>query len=136
MNSIPAVPKDEASLEQAIADKGLSAPRLTPDTINGTIAAVVYFTAAEGVAGCGDAHIVSTRVMDQLKLLTICVITLRNGFTVIGKSAVASAENYDAGIGRRVAYENARREIWPLEGYLLRERLMRYDLPTPTTKES
>lgn len=54
---------------------------------------------------------------------TICYITLMNGFTVTGQSACAHPDNYDEELGRKIAYDNAFREIWPLEGYLLREKL-------------
>lgn len=54
---------------------------------------------------------------------TICYITLQNGFTVTGQSACAHPDNYDAELGQKIAYDNAFREIWPLEGYMLREKL-------------
>ncbi|MBU3654436.1 MAG: GNAT family N-acetyltransferase, partial [Limnohabitans sp.] len=47
----------------------------------------------------------------------------RNGFNVIGQSAAASRENFDQEIGRSIAYGDAREKIWPLEGYLLKQRL-------------
>ena len=56
-------------------------------------------------------------------VLTICIITLRNGFTVTGESACASPENFDAEIGKKIARANAIDKIWPLEGYLLKQRL-------------
>lgn len=59
----------------------------------------------------------------QHGLLTICVITMQNGFMVHGVSAAASPENHDEEIGQRYAYENAFKQLWQLEGYLLRERL-------------
>lgn len=55
--------------------------------------------------------------------LTICVLTLENGFTVTGQSACANPANYNPEIGRKVAHDNAVKEVWPLEGYLLRQRL-------------
>jgi hypothetical protein len=56
-------------------------------------------------------------------ILTICVITMANGYMVVGHSAPASPENYNLEKGRRFAYENAFKQIWSLEGYALRERL-------------
>lgn len=56
-------------------------------------------------------------------LLTMCVIEMRNGFKFVGKSAPASPENYDLEVGKRFAYEDAVRQIWSHEGYLLRELL-------------
>ncbi|HAL1282790.1 TPA: hypothetical protein H5R18_004651, partial [Escherichia coli] len=35
----------------------------------------------------------------------------------------ASPENFDAEIGRKVARKNAIEKIWPLEGYLLKQKL-------------
>lgn len=55
--------------------------------------------------------------------LTICCLTLANGFTVTGESACASPENFDAELGRKIARDNAKQKIWALEGYALRERL-------------
>lgn len=55
--------------------------------------------------------------------LTICVLTLENGFTVIGKSACAHAGNFNKELGEKIAYDDAFKQIWALEGYLLREAL-------------
>lgn len=54
---------------------------------------------------------------------TICLITMKNGFKVLGHSTPADPRNYDAAVGRRYAYENAFRQLWQLEGYLLVEYL-------------
>lgn len=53
--------------------------------------------------------------------LTICILTLRNGFTVTGESACASPENFDKAIGEELAYKAAVNKVWTLEAYLLRE---------------
>jgi hypothetical protein len=50
-------------------------------------------------------------------------LVLRNGFTVTGESACASPENFDAGIGRKIARQNAEQKIWPLMGYALKQEL-------------
>jgi hypothetical protein len=55
--------------------------------------------------------------------MTICVITMKNGYKVVGKSAPASVDNFDASVGEHYAYKDAYRQIWPLEGYLLKEQL-------------
>ena len=55
--------------------------------------------------------------------LTVCALTLRNGFQVVGESAAASPENFDQEIGRKIARDNARGKIWALEGYALRDLL-------------
>ena len=56
-------------------------------------------------------------------LLTICTITLKNSFQLVGTSACVSKDNYDVQIGRNIAYENAFNKLWELEGYLLKWRI-------------
>lgn len=94
----------EKSIEQEIQDKGLTAPRLTPDLIDQSIIDEDY-------------HVF------EKTCLTVCCLTLKNGFTVIGESACASPANFDAEVGRKIARDNARNKIWQLEGYLLKQRL-------------
>ena len=57
--------------------------------------------------------------------LTVCIITMENGFMVNGQSAPASPGNYDPEVGKTYAYDNAFKQLWQLEGYLLREKLYR-----------
>lgn len=130
-------PATEQQIEQEIQDKGLNAPRLTPDHIDSVIQSVHFFTAGDGYAGAlasseefnslpeGERFI---NPPQQLDLLTFCVIVLKNGFTVTGESACASPENFNAEIGQKIAYENARNKIWELEGYLLKEKLYQAEL--------
>ena len=96
--------KDEAQIEKEIQAKGLTAPRLTPDMIDAAIVSEQY-------------HVFTGTT------LTVCALTLRNGYIVTGESAAASPENFDQAIGRKIARDNARNKIWGLEGYLLRERI-------------
>lgn len=63
-------------------------------------------------------------IHESLKILTVCIIVMKNGFTVIGKSAPADAENFNEELGRKFAREDAVRQLWPLEGYALREKLV------------
>ncbi|TAM07239.1 MAG: hypothetical protein EPN70_03445 [Paraburkholderia sp.] len=115
---------DDEAIEQEIQRKGKTAARVTLAEIEAAIVSEHYFTAADGVAGAdpvsqGD----STLPWQSLGLLTFCVLVLRNGFTVTGESACASPENFDAEIGRKVARAKAIEKFWPLEGYLLKQRL-------------
>lgn len=59
----------------------------------------------------------------SLELLSLCLLVMKNGFTIVGKSAPASAENFDAEKGRQFAYEDAIRQVWPLMDFSLRDRL-------------
>lgn len=100
---------DEAAIEQKIQDKGLNAPRLTPDAIDATIVGEQY-------------HVFPGTTV------TVCALTLRNGFQVIGHSAAASPTNFDEEIGRQIARRNAREQIWALEGYRLKQQLHDWQL--------
>jgi len=95
-------------------------PRVSLADMEGKINREHYFTADQAVT---SAQNVATYPGDPLKLLTICILVMQNGFTVIGKSAPASPENFDPEKGKRFAYEDAIKQLWPLEGYALRERL-------------
>ena len=109
------------NIEQEIQAKGLTAPRVTPADIEANIRAETYFTAFDGFMA--DDRDMTMQDADTLKLLTFCVLVLRNGFTVSGESACASPENFDAEVGRKIARQNAVSRIWPLMGYELRTKL-------------
>lgn len=109
----------EAEIEKEIQAKGLTAPRLTPAKIDDAIAEEVYIVPAHTVEMRGG----SVAHNSPLRTLTICVLILRNGFTVTGESACASPENFNEELGRKIAREKARDKIWALEGYLLKDRL-------------
>lgn len=55
--------------------------------------------------------------------VTVCCLTLENGFNSIGESACVSPHNFNAAKGREIARDNAKEKLWVLEGYLLRSRL-------------
>lgn len=113
---------NDTQIEQYIQDKGLTAPRITPADIEANIASEHFFTAYDGAKYMRVIRSEPTD-SDALKLLTFCVLVLKNGFTVTGESACASPDNFDAEIGRKIARENAKQKIWPLMGYLLKEQL-------------
>lgn len=95
---------DETQLENEIQAKGLNAPRLTPDHIDSCIKYAEYWVVPNTTS-------------------TVCAIVLQNNFVVIGKSAAASMTNFDEEIGKKIAYDDAREQIWMLEGYLLKQSL-------------
>lgn len=117
----------DAQIEQEIQAKGLTAPRITPADIQKNIRGECYFTAAHGWNGEAASDERTAGLVcpkdHPLQLLTFCVLTLQNGFTVTGESACASPENFDAEIGRKIARDNAVQKIWPLMGYELKQRL-------------
>lgn len=121
MNHITSPDTSDAGIERLIQAKGKTVARVTPADIEANIRAETYFTAFDGFMA--DDRDMTMQDADALKLLTFCVLVLRNGFTVTGESACASPENFDAEIGRRIARENAVQKIWPLMGYELRTKL-------------
>ncbi len=96
------------------------APRVRLSDIEGGIAERYDFTADKAIE---DAPNQSRLAYGALRLLSICILVMRNGFVVIGKSAPASPENFNADLGKQFAYEDAVRQLWPLMGYALREKL-------------
>ena len=131
---------NDQTIEQEIQAKGLTAPRVTPADIEANIAAEIYSTGLDCAAeAAGDARGVFNRIKpdvdltvvnDSLRLLTFCVLVLRNGFTVTGESACASPADFDAEIGRNIARQNAVQKIWPLMGYELRSKLSQLNTQT------
>lgn len=114
----------EKQIEQEIQAKGLTAPRITPDHIDGCIVSEHYFIAGEAAGAIrSSTYPEALEKCAALDCLTFCVLVLKNGFTVTGESACASPENFNAEIGRKIARENAREKIWLLEGYALKQRL-------------
>lgn len=82
-------------------------PRVTEESIKDKIAKAdyLYHTASSG------------------GVLTICILEMSNGFMVHGVSAAADPRNHDPEQGKRYAFDNAFKQLWQLEGYLLREQL-------------
>lgn len=110
----PMQTSENSAIEQEIQAKGKTAPRVTPADIEANISEAVYINPGDYL-----------RPSHPASVLTICILVLRNGFTVTGESACASPENFDAAIGRKIARENAVAKIWPLMGYALKSELAR-----------
>lgn len=70
-----------------------------------------------------DQAIVNTQfIRIENTTTTLCALTLKNGFTVIGKSACVNPSSFDEVTGKSIAYEDAFDKVWELEGYLLAQR--------------
>lgn len=94
----------EAKLKEAIQKVKLTASRITPMMLEDEIVSEEY-------------HVFPGTQ------LTVCALTLQNGYTVTGESAYALPENFNADIGRSVARDNARQKIWSLLGFRLKDSL-------------
>lgn len=108
-------PGEESKMEQ----DGVLGVKVTPEQIQKTIVAEYYFTGKQGVWAGGNAP--PNHIADRLGLLTICILVLRNGFTVTGESACVSAEVFNEELGKKLARSKAVDKVWMLEGYLLAE---------------
>lgn len=96
--------------------------RITPALIEQQIVGECYIKGTDASEqGLLHSHAEASQV--SLGLLTICVLVLKNGFTVTGESACADPATYDYEIGKTVARQNAINKVWPLMGYQLRSRL-------------
>ena len=104
--ALPVVDPGPDSLEREIQAKASRAPRVTPADVKAEIVGETFTLLPSG-------------------RVTVCELTLKNGFTVRGESAVVFIENFDEGIGRKVARDNAEKEVWQLLGFRLREELAR-----------
>lgn len=91
------------------------APRVTMEDFQDNIKAVNFFTGRDGVNGHLGIKVEPNG--SPLDLLTICIITLQNGFTCLGTSACVSPENFNEEIGKKIARKKAEEQIWPLMGY-------------------
>jgi hypothetical protein len=107
---------DDDLIEQKIQATNPTAPRLTPGEIEATIIEEQYH------------RFPGTTV-------TVCCLTLQNGYGVIGESAAVSPENFDPEVGKFVARNAAFDKIWVLEGYLLKQRLFETNYQTSAEQE-
>lgn len=105
--------------EQELIENNPEAERVSLAMVNASIVGENYFNARQAADALGQP---SGQALD---LLTICVLTLWNGYTVVGKSACADPANYNEDIGRRLARTDAVNQIWALMGYELKSRMAR-----------
>ncbi|CAB5220196.1 Phage protein (N4 Gp49/phage Sf6 gene 66) family [uncultured Caudovirales phage] len=70
--------------------------------------------------------------------MTVAFVQMENGFVSVGTSCPADPKTFDAELGQAFARESAIANIWPLEGYLLRDHLHFLEtsltLPTEATE--
>lgn len=86
----------------AILDSSGSFPRLRDSDVEAVIAKADY-------------------VVHENKL-TICILTLMNGFLITGEASCVDPRNFNAKLGRELARQKAKDKVWLLEGYLMQER--------------
>lgn len=114
--------------------------RVTTEQVESVIAQEVFFTAAEGLAGktfddtysdedlsaitvCEVVDAALNSASPGFSTLDICVLVLKNGYTVVGKATPVDPAAYSKEVGQRIARERAVEQIWPLLGYELKSTI-------------
>lgn len=99
---------EEQRIEGMIQAKGKTAPRVRPQDLDDAI----------------DPRVAVQYHVFPGSNTTVCLLTLKNGYTVTGEASCVDPANFDEEIGREVAFKNARSKLWPLLGFALQERLV------------
>ena len=98
--------RKEETMSNSVTEEELIAkatgPRVTKEELEANIAGYGIFNVHEALTALGIP------ALDATKLLTIAVVTMKNGFTVVGESACAWPANFDADIGGRLALTDAK----------------------------
>lgn len=94
---------------------------VSKSSIEAKIRGVYFINAGEAIKSSNGGY--TDRDLEELKLVTICIIILENGFKVEGTSACVDPKIYNEAIGQEEAYKNAFEKIWEKEGYLLKQKL-------------
>lgn len=102
---------------EELSARGATHPRVSLSDMEAAISGENYLNAGAACERLGQP------ASAPMHLMTLCFLTMKNGFVVVGKSAPASPENFDAYKGRTFAREDAIRQLWPLMGFSLRDRL-------------
>lgn len=108
-------------ISDEIAAEKATEPRVTLKYIESRIARQIYFTVGEAARKLDIPA--DPLGEDRMDVLTICILTLDNGYTEVGHSSPVSDGNFDSIKGQRFAYESAVRKLWPMFGFAMREGL-------------
>lgn len=107
---------DSLKASDAAASAVATSPRVSLADIEAEIEEIYYITGDEALESYSG-------VAPAFSSLTLCLIEMKNGYIIIGKSAPASPENFNPELGKKFAYEDCVRQLWPLMGFALREKL-------------
>lgn len=114
----------------------MNVQRVTQKDVEAMIRSEHYFTAAQGdakaiedeafAAAGGAMNVAAHRSPPpELRMITVCVLLLVNGFTIVGHSTCASPEWFDDEIGRQEARKEAIRALFPYVVHQQRQSLYR-----------
>jgi hypothetical protein len=106
--------------------------RVTAQDVEDNVASEHYFIASDAAQGERSVHVCKEGgwLLGRMQQLTLCVLQLRNGFTVTGESICADAEQFDAAAGRAYARTKAVEKAWEVMAYERRQRLHEFNSVT------
>ena len=130
----------------AAAARAIGFTGITSEVVQSAIAEEQYFTAAEGVMGAhirktmmerstktedvlgvsdDEAKEINLNMPGLMKHITLCVIILMNGTKIVGVNHGPILEaQFDPAMGRKLAREDALRQIYPILSYAIRDQLI------------
>lgn len=94
---------------------------VTASSIKNKIRGIYFINAGAAVKAGNGGY--TDQDLEELNLVTICIIILENGFKVEGTSACVDPKIYNEAIGQQEAYKAAFDKIWEKEGYLLKQKM-------------
>ena len=94
---------------------------VSKSSIEAKIRGVYFINAGEALKDSNRGYIQCD--LEEINLVTICIMIMENGFMIEGTSACVDPSRYNEEIGQEEAYKNAVEKIWELEGYALKQKL-------------
>ena len=97
--------------------------KITRGHVESAIHSEHYFGAGEALRAIDEGEFLTW--VDEapsrlaLDMLTICVLVLKNGFTVTGESVCLQPEYFDADVEREAARQDAVQKCWPILSHAL-----------------
>lgn len=59
------------------------------------------------------------------KKTVICLITLENGFEIVGTASCIDVNNFEYDTGKELSYRDAENKIWAYEGYMAQYKFIK-----------
>lgn len=109
-----ALQADEDASAAAVKNPG---NRVSLGNIKDHIANVAYMTGHAFAEFANGGQDLPQTIAPSLQATTVALVTLQNGFSAVGLSCPVDPQNFDAELGKKFAYEDAVRKLWPVLGY-------------------
>lgn len=111
-------------LEARIAANAV-APRVTEKDVLESIQTCFFVNAWDAATQDVTVSVVGAEkvIPEELKVITLALVTTKSGFTVVGVSGCADPANFNRDIGEEIAKRNAVSQLWGHMGFELRSRL-------------